>query len=133
DFRKRLEGGPDGEYCMQFEIIPTEQFENDVRYYVKKKKYRHLMDDVNRLVENLEQGHLVGDTIPGLVFDTNETIKVRMANTDTNVGKSNGYRLIYYVVKDDREIYLLTIYYKKADNHIPTNEDIKRLVQKYCF
>lgn len=118
---------------MQFEIIPTEQFENDVRYYVKKKKYRHLMDDVNRLVENLEQGHLVGDTIPGLVFDTNETIKVRMANTDTNVGKSNGYRLIYYVVKDDREIYLLTIYYKKADNHIPVNEDIKRLVQKYCF
>jgi mRNA-degrading endonuclease RelE of RelBE toxin-antitoxin system len=36
------------------------------------------------------------------------------------VGKSNGYRLIYYVVKDDREIYLLTIYYKKEDKLIPT-------------
>ena len=31
---------------------------------------------------------------------------------NTRVGKSNGYRIIYYVVKDDKEIYLITIYDK---------------------
>lgn len=41
--------------------------------------------------------------------------------------------MIYYVVKDDGEIYLLTIYYKKDDNRIPTNEEIKELVLKYCL
>ena len=39
--------------------------------------------------------------------DGEDTYKVRAANTDTNVGKSNGYRIIYYVVKNDKEIYLL--------------------------
>ena len=86
---------------MRFEIIPTARFEKDINYYLKKKKFKNIMDDVDGIVQELEKGNLVGDTIPGLVFDDNETIKVRMANTDTKVGKSNGYRIIYYVVKSD--------------------------------
>ena len=62
-----------------------------------------------------------------------ETVKVRIANTDTRVGKSNGYRMIYYVVKNDYEIYLLTIYYKKEDNKIPSNKEIEALVKEYCL
>ena len=118
---------------MQFEIIPTEQFESDIQYYLKKKKYKQILDDVEKIVEKLENGDLIGDTIPGLVFDESETIKVRIANSDTKVGKSNGYRLIYYVVKNDHEIYLLTIYYKKEDNNIPSNKEIERLVKEYCL
>lgn len=118
---------------MQYQIIQTEQFENDVKYYLKKKKYKHILDDVDAVVEELEKGNLLGDPIPGLVFDEEITVKVRIANSDTKVGKSNGYRMIYYVVKDDGEIYLLTIYYKKDDNRIPTNEEIKELVLKYCL
>lgn len=49
------------------------------------------------------------------------------------MGQSNGYRIIYYVVRDDKEIYLLTIYYKKDDSKIPTNQEIIRLVEKYCL
>lgn len=118
---------------MQFEVIPTEQFEKDIQYYIKKKKYRSILDDVNEIVEELENGNLLSDPIPGLIFDESETIKVRIANTDTHVGKSNGYRLIYYVVKNDYEIYLLTIYYKKEDNNIPSNKDIENLVKQYCL
>ena len=83
---------------MQFEIIPTKQFEDDLRYYLKKKKFKHILEDVDDIVKELEKGNLLGDAIPGLVFDDNETVKVRIANTDTRVGKSNGYRMIYYVV-----------------------------------
>ena len=118
---------------MRFEITPTARFEKDINYYLKKKKFKNIMDDVDGIVQELEKGNLVGDTIPGLVFDDNETIKVRMANTDTKVGKSNGYRIIYYVVKSDCEIYLLTIYYKKEDKNIPSNKELEELVKKYCM
>ena len=118
---------------MHFKIITTEQFENDVHYYIKKKKFKNLLDDVGEVVSELEKGNLVGDVIPGLSFDDNETIKVRVANTDMKAGKSNGYRLIYYVVKSDCEIYLLTIYYKKEDNKIPSNKEIEALVKEYCL
>lgn len=118
---------------MQFEVIPTEQFEKDVQYYLKKKKFKNILDDISKVVDELENGNLIGDVIPGLSFDDNETIKVRMANTDTKVGKSNGYRMIYYAVKSDCEIYLLTLYYKKEDNRIPTNKEIETLVKEYCL
>lgn len=59
--------------------------------------------------------------------------KVRVANSDMKVGKSNGYRIIYYAIKDDQEVYLLTIYYKKDDNKIPTDKEIVELVEEYCM
>ena len=31
---------------MQFEVIPTERFEEDINYYLKKKKFKHIVDDV---------------------------------------------------------------------------------------
>ena len=54
---------------MQFEVIPTERFEEDVNYYLKKKKFKHIVDDVEEVVKDLEKGNLVGDAIPGLTFD----------------------------------------------------------------
>lgn len=118
---------------MKFEVIPTPRFEDDVEYYLKKKKFKHILEDVEEVIEELENGNLIGDSIPGLTFDDKETVKVRIANTDTKVGKSNGYRMIYYAVKSDCEIYLLTIYYKKDDNRIPSNKEIEKLVKEYCF
>lgn len=65
--------------------------------------------------------------------ENNKVIKVRIANTDTRMGKSNGYRMIYYAIKDDLSAYLLSIYYKKDDKRVLTNEEIKELVKKYCL
>ena len=48
-------------------------------------------------------------------------------------GQFNGYRIIYYAVRDDEEVYLLTIYYKKDDNRTPTNQEIIELVETYCM
>lgn len=63
----------------------------------------------------------------------NKIIKVRIANTDTRMGKSNGYRMIYYAIKEDESAYLLSIYYKKDDKRILSNDEIVELVNKYCI
>lgn len=119
---------------MCYKIIPTRKFEDDVEYYVRKKKFLHIIDDIERITNELKNGNLLGAPIPNLNIDTKEhTYKVRSANTDTKVGKSNGYRLIYYVIKDDKEIFLITIYYKKEDSRIPENSEIEQWVIKYCL
>ncbi len=117
-----------------YTVIPTERFEKDVKYYVKKKGFTHIGADIKVITDELEKGNLVGTEIPGLKIPTDgHTFKVRSANTDTKVGQSNGYRIIYYAVRDDEEVYLLTIYYKKDDNRIPTNQEIIELVEAYCM
>lgn len=65
--------------------------------------------------------------------NNNKIIKVRIANTDTRAGKSNGYRMIYYAIKEDLTAYLLSIYCKKDDKRVLTNDEIKELVNKYCL
>lgn len=63
----------------------------------------------------------------------NKIIKVRIANTDTRMGKSNGYRMIYYAIKEDESAYLLSIYYKKDDKRILSDKEIIDLVEEYCM
>ena len=77
---------------------------------------------------------MIGTEISGLKIPSDgHTFKVRSANSDTKVGQYNGNRIIYYAVRDDEEIYLLTIYYKKDDDRIPTNQEIIELAEAYCF
>lgn len=89
---------------------------------------------MNEVVEELKRGNLIGDVISDLKMkdDDNNVIKVRVANSDTHSGKSNGYRLIYYAEKSDGTIYLLTIYYKKEKEDI-SNKEIQELIIKYCM
>ena len=118
----------------KYTIIPTDKFKEDVEYYVKKKKYTHIDEDIKSVTNELEKGNLIGDEIPRIQVEVGEhTYKVRTANTDTKVGKSNGYRIIYYVVKDDTEIYLVTIYSKKDDSKIPSEKEIIQLIIDYCM
>ncbi len=106
----------------EFEIISTEKFESDLKYYAGKKKYFHITKDVETVTEQLSQGNLVGDKIPNLKIEADgHAYKVRAANTDTKSGKSNGYRIIYYVVMDNKVVYLLTIYSKKDDDKVLSN------------
>lgn len=117
-----------------YTVIPTKQFENDVKYYIRRKKYLHIGRDIKAITDELESGNLVGTEIPNLKLEANgHTYKVRSINTDTKAGQADGYRIIYYVVCDDLEIYLLTIYSKKDDNRIPTNQEIIDLVNTYCI
>lgn len=116
-----------------YDIIVTKKFEEDIEYYKKKKRFTKIIDDISSIISELEAGNFVGDEIDGVKLPDNEhSYKVRAANSNTKVGKSNGYRMIYYVVKDDFEVYLITIYYKKDDKNIPNKNEIAKLISKYC-
>ena len=107
----------------------TKQIESDIKYYVKKKHYKKIFDDIEPIIFELEKGNFLGDKLEGLKLPENTAVyKVRIANTSANLGKSNGFRLLYYVAVED-EIYLLTIYSKKDDAKIPNDAQILMLVK----
>jgi mRNA-degrading endonuclease RelE of RelBE toxin-antitoxin system len=109
--------------CMSYVIILTNRFKKDIEFYFKKRKYSHVIDDIYKVVGQLQEGNLIGTPQNNLSLPEGEVVyKVRTVNTDTKSGKSNGYRIIYYVIKDDKEIYLLTVYYKKDKENVSTKE-----------
>lgn len=109
----------------------TKDFDNDMKYYIKKKKYRRLPKDIKETVEALKRGDFKGTRIEGLGFNQEDEVyvyKERVSNSDTNSGTSNGYRLIYYVRHEKKLVYLLTVYSKKDDIRVLTDSQIKALV-----
>lgn len=116
---------------MCFNVIVTKNFKKDLKYYIKKKGYYKLANDIKELTKELEKGNFVGDVIKDINLpDGEDTYKVRMANTTTKVGTSNGFRVIYYVIKNDKEVYYLTIYSKK-DIVTLTDAEIRQLIKAY--
>jgi len=115
-----------------YSIILTDKFRKDIEFYERKRKYKKVKDDIGQVVKELSLGNLIGDEIPRLkMFDEDKKIiKVRAVNTDTKSGKSNGYRIIYYAIKSDEQIFLLTLYSKKDDNRVLTNQEIMDIVNK---
>ena len=110
-------------------IIPTRNFNDNVEFYLRKKKYKKIYSDIKTVTDELEQGNLVGVRLEGLHLPENTAVyKVRIANSSANVGKSHGFRLIYYVAIAD-EIYLLTIYSKKDDIRIVTEQQIEQHIK----
>ena len=110
-------------------VVPTKRFKEDVSYYIRKKKYTKIKQDIITVTDELINGNLVGDKLEGLNLPENTAAyKVRIANTSANVGKSNGFRLLYYVAIED-EIYLLSIYSKKDDIRVINDKQIELLIK----
>ncbi len=111
------------------QIIPTRNFNDNVEFYIRKKKFLKIWADIKTVTDELVKGNLVGVKLEGLHIPENTAVyKVRIPNSSANVGKSHGFRLIYYVAIAD-EIYLLAIYSKKDDIRIPTERHIERLIK----
>lgn len=117
-----------------YRIEATKQFQKDIKFYENKKHFTNIEEDVEPIINKIEKGEFPGDEIPGIRLQDNEhSFKVRAANANTHQSEKDGYRIIYYVIKDNNIVYLLTIYYKKDDNRIPTNKEIVKLIKKYCL
>lgn len=67
-----------------------------------------------------------GDQIPDIGY---AVFKLRVRNSDTQKGKSGGYRLIYYV-KTAMAIILLTIYTKSEQVDIAA-DDLRSIIAEY--
>ena len=111
------------------EIETTAYFEDNVAYYIRKKKYLKIKADIRTVTDELKAGNLVGDRLDNMQLDEGTAAyKVRVANSSANVGKSNGFRIIYYAVID-KKAYLLTIYSKKDDDRIPNDNQIMMMIK----
>jgi mRNA-degrading endonuclease RelE of RelBE toxin-antitoxin system len=107
---------------IQVETSPT--FNRNLRTLAKK--YRSIRNDIQPVIEQLEQGELPGDQIPGVGY---AVFKLRVRNSDTQKGKSGGYRLIYYI-KTATGIILLTVYAKSEQVDIAA-DDIQSIITEY--
>lgn len=100
-------------------IIPTRNFNDNVEYYLRKKKYKKIFSDIKTVTDELERGNLVGVRLEDIHLSENTAVyKVRIANS----------RLIYYVVIDEK-IYLLAIYAKKDDIRVVSEQQIEQHIK----
>lgn len=97
------------------EVRLTPEFKRQVRRL--EKKYRQIKSDLQPILTQMQMGEVIGDRLVGLDA---EVFKVRVRNSDTNRGKSSGYRVIYWL-KLPECVVLLDIYSKSEQNNIEIN------------
>ncbi|GJD17720.1 hypothetical protein RIVM261_026760 [Rivularia sp. IAM M-261] len=84
------------------------------------KRFRNIRSDVQVIIEQLQQGNILGDRI-GDIGEEYVVYKLRVRNSNIKKGKNAGYRLIYQV-ESPTSILLLTIYSKSDREDIAANE-----------
>ncbi|HEX8333351.1 MAG TPA: hypothetical protein VF622_12045 [Segetibacter sp.] len=89
---------------MNYNIIPVEKFRKEVKRLIKK--YPSLQKELIELNSELSTNPLTGTSLGSNIF------KVRLLIKSKRKGKSGGARVITYVVTENKEVYLLTIYDK---------------------
>jgi mRNA-degrading endonuclease RelE of RelBE toxin-antitoxin system len=114
-----------------YQVEQDDDFYNDVRRLTRKKGFRKLPGQILELEEQLTRGEFPGTLIRSTTTPKPyDLYKLRMPNLDTKEGKSNGYRIYYIVVTEQRIIVLLTIYYKK-ENEIVSDIYIDGLIDGF--
>ncbi len=107
---------------MQSDNTISIRFSNEFeeQLYRLSKRFRNIRFDVQPVVEQLQQGDVVGNRISG-IGEEYVVYKARVRNSNIQKGKSAGYRLIYQV-ESLTSILLLTIYSKSDREDISVNE-----------
>lgn len=70
------------------------------------KKYKNISSDLKNLQQELEDNPKSGMDLG------NNCYKIRLANSSIPTGKSGGFRVIYYYLDKNNNIYLMSIYSK---------------------
>lgn len=95
---------------MSFSVIPSDKFKREAKRLIKKfPSLKQELADLNAMLEKApETGISLG----------NDTYKIRMAIKSKGKGKSGGARVITYIVTNNKEVYLLTIYDKSEFDNV---------------
>ena len=86
---------------MNYRVIPTPEFIKNLKNL--NKKYKGIKKDILELANQLEANPMIGTDLG------NNTFKIRMKNSDNNKGKSAGYRIITYCIKEQNEVIIATM------------------------
>ncbi len=106
------------------DIEYTSEFKRNLRQLAKR--YRSIRQDIEPLIEHLKAGQTPGDQMPRVGYSV---YKVRIKNSDSQRGKSGGYRVIYYRQTENKTI-LVTLY-SKTDQSDIDSDTIQRIVKKH--
>ncbi|MGB6329568.1 MAG: type II toxin-antitoxin system RelE/ParE family toxin [Halarcobacter sp.] len=107
---------------MNLKIISLESFKKDVKKLYKKNK--KLPEDLKKLNQELLNNPKIGIELSSRLY------KVRLENSSTNSGKSGGFRIIYYYINENENIYLLKMYSKTEITNIKDEILIKLLKEQ---
>lgn len=89
---------------MSFSVIPSDKFKKEAKRLIKK--FQSLKQELADLSSVLEEEPATGTALG------NDCYKIRLAIKSKGKGKSGGARVITYLVTENNEVYLLTIYDK---------------------
>jgi len=95
---------------MSYKIYALNQFKKDVKSL--QKRYKNIKNDLKTLNKSLQNNPKEGINLFSNVY------KIRIQNSSINKGKSAGFRVIYYYIDNQNNIYLLTIYSKSDISNI---------------
>ena len=104
---------------MNLKIISLESFKKDVKKLYKKNK--KLPQDLKSLNDTLSENPKIGIELSSGLF------KMRLENSSSNIGKSGGFRVIYYYLDEEENLYLLKIYSKTEIENIKEEVLVKIL------
>jgi len=100
---------------MKFNVIPSGKFQKEAKKLIRK--FPSLKIELSELNEILQTSPASGTPLGNNIY------KIRLAMKSKGKGKSGGSRIITYVINEDKEVYLLTIY----DNSDLSNVDDKTI------
>ena len=97
---------------MNLKLIPTPEFKKSVKKL--SKRYASIANDLKTLKAELDNDPTAG------VHLYNNCYKIRLKNSSIPTGKSGGFRVVYFLKKEEK-IYLLEIYSKSDMENIDEN------------
>jgi len=110
---------------MKTKIFPLEVFKKDVKEL--QKKYNQIFSDLKELNKILKDNPKAGRPLGKNCF------KIRLQNSSIPTGKSGGFRVIYYFLDKNNNIYLMTIYSKTDQDNISDYEIAEILKKNNLF
>ena len=97
---------------MTVEVDYSNEFKRNLRQL--SRRYRSIRQDLEPIVEQLRSGEIIGDQVSGV---GHTLYKARVKNSDSQKGKSGGYRIVYYL-KTEEHITLVTLYSKSYQSDV---------------
>lgn len=104
-----------------YSVRAARSFEREAKPLIKK--YASLRQELGTLGEQLQENPTLGTPLG------QDCYKIRLAIKSKGKGKSGGARIITYVVTDNEEVILLTIYDKQVRGTI-SEKELKELLDE---
>ena len=105
-----------------FSVNPTRDFEREAKSLIKK--YASLKQELVDLGEKLSANPTLGISLG------RDCYKIKLGIKSKGKGKSGGARVITYIVTENKEVFLLTIYDKQVKSNI-TSKELDQLLKEF--